>query len=78
MLFSFAAVGVQGFLRPQTGIKMGLCSGSVVSLWLFLLIWEAGQRYVIVGIPMAAVLMACTAQFLVRAKNAQKTGSALD
>lgn len=57
MLALLAAGAWLGWRRSDWRLRLGLCAGSVLGVWLFLLLWEAGQRYIINCVPLLAVLM---------------------
>ena len=57
MLALLALAAWLGWRRPHWRLRLGLCAGSVLGVWLFLLLWEAGQRYIINCVPLLAVLM---------------------
>ena len=58
MLGSLSCIAAKGIVQEKLKIPLGLCCGAILGLWMFLLIWEAGQRYLIAGIPMMAFVMA--------------------
>ena len=58
MLGSLSYIAAKGMVQEKLKIPLGLCCGAILGLWMFLLIWEAGQRYLIAGIPMMAFVMA--------------------